>query len=121
MIQHKKLSSLTFKIKKLNINLLNWKEKTSERRKEYFNEIIDQGKFYNCKHKNKKMPVLQDEETYKGCLAQLNGEIEDEDDPIVRANYFKKLAKILSKEKTDKDRFVAIKQFRQEIIDGNTE
>ena len=39
----------------------------------------------------------------------------------IRANLSKKLANILSKGKTEKDRFEMIKKFRQEILDGNIE
>ena len=110
-----------FQNKKLNKDLLNWKEETSKRREVYFDEIIENGNFSHCKHKNKKMPTLEVEETFKTCLNNLNTEIDDEDDPVVRANLSKKLANILSKGKTEKDRFEMIKKFRQEILDGNIE
>ena len=61
------------------------------------------------------------EENFKTCLANLNTETDDEDDPVVRANLSKKLANLFSKGNTEKDRFEMIKKFRQEILDGNIE
>ena len=48
------------------------------------------------------MTPLEVEETFKTCLSNLNTEIDDEDDPVVRANLSKKLANLLSKGKTEK-------------------
>ena len=87
-----------------NKSLLNFKEDTLQRRRDYYQEVIGQQKFSHCIHKNEKFPVLDIQETYKDCLSSIHEEIEDEEDPLLRSNLLKKFQKL-----------------RQEMVDGNTE
>ena len=68
-----------FNEKNLNKDLLDWDKITLERRIIYFQEIKEQVKFAQCKHKMKKINVFEESETYDEIYRDVMEIIEDEE------------------------------------------
>lgn len=108
-----------FEGQNLNEQLLDWENLANERRSKYFDEILDQQKFTQVRHENKKIQVLAAGESFKELYANVLEHIHDEDDSQTKSTLLMKLANLLSTAKSEGSKISKLRKFRGELLDSN--